>query len=148
MRVPSTSEAQNEPNVVPLIDVLLVLIIIFMLAVMKELKEQSAIFASLPQPARPTAHGAPSIVLEVGPRGYRVNQTPVAAQELDRHLRQIYDGRPDKVLFVEGDPAVSYQAVVTAMDIARGAGVRVLGLPPKRSPGQVPSGGSITSRRN
>lgn len=134
MRVSSPSEAQNEPNVIPLIDVLLVLIIIFMLAVMKELKEQAAIYASLPQPA-PTRVGAtPSIVLEVRPDGYRVNQRPVSANDLEAHLRQIYARRPDKILFVEGDPAVSYQAVITGMDIARGAGVRVLGLPPKRVP--------------
>ena len=128
----STPEAQNEPNVIPLIDVLLVLIIIFMLVVMKELKEQSVVFASLPQRASAGDAGAPSIVLQVGPDGYRLNQTPVAADALDAHLRRIYDARRDKVLFVEGDPTVSYQAVVTAMDIARGAGVRVLGLPPKR----------------
>lgn len=134
MRVPSPSEARNEPNVIPLIDVLLVLIIIFMLAVMKELKEQAAIYASLPQPARTRGGAAPSIVLEVRPDGYRVNQRPVAADDLEGHLRQIYARRPDKILFVEGDPTVSYQAVVTGMDIARGAGVRVLGLPPKRVP--------------
>lgn len=132
MTRPSAAEAQSEPNVIPLIDILLVLIIIFMLVVMKELKEQSALFASLPQPSTSRDGAAPSIVLEVGPQGYRVNQMPVAADALASHLRRIYDGRPDKILFVQGDPSVRYQAVITGMDIARGAGVRVLGLPPKR----------------
>ena len=60
-----------------------------------------------------------------------MNQTPIAKGALAAHLHGIYDGRPEKVLFVKGDPTVSYQEIITAMDVARGAGVRVLGLPPK-----------------
>ena len=133
----TTPDTQSEPNVIPLIDVLLVLIIIFFTIVaaekVKEAKDQKALYAQLPQNASPASGGAPaSIVLEVGPDGYRVNRAPVAKGALAEHLHGIYDGRPEKVLFVKGDPAVSYQEIITAMDVARGAGVRVLGLPPGR----------------
>jgi biopolymer transport protein ExbD len=50
---------------------------------------------------------------------------------LDAKLRQIYDPRPEKIIFIKGDPTVKYQSVITAMDAARGAGVLVIGVPPK-----------------
>ena len=46
-------------------------------------------------------------------------------------LKEIYDPRPEKIIFVKGDPAVKYQEVVFAMDVARGAGVKVIGVPPE-----------------
>jgi biopolymer transport protein ExbD len=130
-------EAQSEPNVLPLIDVLLVLIIVYFTAVamqkVEEAKKQKALFAQVPPAETHASSDAlASIVLEVGPDGYRVNRTLVAEDALAGHLRRIYDGRPDKVLFVKGHPGVLYQDVVTAMDIARGSGVRVLGIPPRR----------------
>lgn len=137
MKPHPTPEAQSEPNVLPLIDVLLVLIVVYFTAVavqtIEEGKNRKAVFAQVP-PAVTLAHAdaSASIVLEVGPEGYRVNRTPVAKDALAAHLRRIYDARPDKVLFVKGRPGVLYQDVVTAMDIARGSGVRVLGIPPKR----------------
>jgi biopolymer transport protein ExbD len=43
----------------------------------------------------------------------------------------VYDPRPDKIIFIKGDSAVKFQDVIMAMDIARGAGVKVIGVPPK-----------------
>jgi biopolymer transport protein ExbD len=43
----------------------------------------------------------------------------------------VYDPRPDKIIFVKGDPKATYQQIIHAMDIARGAGVVVIGVPPK-----------------
>lgn len=134
---PSTPQTQSEPNVIPFIDVLLALLVLFFTVIAiekaKEAEKQKAIFAQSPpdSAARSDASSA-SIVLEVNPDGYRVNGTRVADDELDTHLHAIYVARPDKVLFVKGDPAVTYQEVITAMDIARGAGVRVLGILPRR----------------
>jgi biopolymer transport protein ExbD len=137
MKPQPTPEAQSEPNVLPLIDVLLVLIVVYFTAVatqkVEEGKKQKALFAQVPPAVtQASTDASASIVLEIGPEGYRVNRTPVAEDALAAHLRRIYDGRPDKVLFVKGDPGVRYQQVVTAMDIARGSGVLVLGIPPKR----------------
>lgn len=137
MKAHPSPQAQSEPNVLPLIDVLLVLIVVYFTAVaahkVEEGRKRKAVFAQVP-PAitQPSPGASASIVLEVGPEGYRVNRTPVAEDALADHLRGIYDARPDKVLFVKGDPGVRYQTVITAMDIARGSGVRVLGIPPKR----------------
>ncbi len=123
----------NEPNVVPMIDIMLVLLIIFM--IMQPMMRK-AIDLQLPdpQPNVVTANTASDqIVLEVLPDGkFMINkQEPFGKEALDKQLRDIYDPRPEKILFVKGDPKVQYQDVIYAMDVSRGAGVKVIGIPPK-----------------
>jgi biopolymer transport protein ExbD len=92
--------------------------------------QRRTVDAQLPDSAAHPGPDAPAIVLEVGPGStYRVNRQPVAPMGLHAHLEGIYRGRPDRTLLVRGDRAASYQEVITAMDVARGAGVRVIGLP-------------------
>ena len=122
-----TPALSSEMNVTPMIDVLLVLLIIFMAAIPSMRK---AIDAQLPDHSPTTGEGAPSIVLELADDGsMRVNQQLVAAGGLHAALRAVYDGRRDKVLFVKGSRKVRYATVLAAMDVARGAGVEVIGLP-------------------
>jgi biopolymer transport protein ExbD len=124
---------QNDINVTPMIDVLLVLLIIFMMIVPNARK---AVDVQLPDPTPSTAPATQSdqIVLEVLPGGnYTINTQPVTRANLPARLKQLYDPRPEKVIFVKGDPTVKYQAVIEAMDVARGAGVKVIGVPPKET---------------
>jgi biopolymer transport protein ExbD len=122
----------NEINVTPMIDVLLVLLIVFMMAVPMLRK---AIDVQIPDPT-PTEQvqqeQSDQIVLQVLPgEQYKVNSEAVTAANLHQFLKDVYDGRPNKIIFVKGDPTVKYQDVVHAMDVARGAGVKVIGIPPK-----------------
>ncbi|MEO6865472.1 MAG: biopolymer transporter ExbD [Gemmatimonadaceae bacterium] len=123
----------SEPNLTPMIDVLLVLLIIFMVIVPTARK---AIDVQLPDPT-PQPVAAPSsdqIVLEVQKDGsYLINKQPVSggATGLSQMLHTTFDTRPEKIMFVKGDPAAKYQQVIQAMDIARGAGVLVIGVTPK-----------------
>jgi biopolymer transport protein TolR len=124
----------NEPNVTPMIDVLLVLLIIFMLVVPMSRK---AIDLQLPDPTeqQSSATPPPQIVLEVLPGGrFAVNKEPLNKTTLAPRLKEIYDGRPEKIIFVKGDPKVKYSEVIYAMDVARGAGVKVIGVSPKDQP--------------
>lgn len=124
----------NEPNVTPMIDVLLVLLIIFMLVVPMSRK---AIDLQLPDPTeqQSSATPPPQIVLEVLPgEKYLVNKEPQTKANLQKRLKEIYDGRPEKIIFVKGDPKVKYSDVIFAMDVARGAGVKVIGVSPKEQP--------------
>lgn len=123
----------NEPNMTPMIDVLLVLLIIFMMIVPASRK---TIDIQLPDPNPQTQPANPSndqIVLEVLPNGYyEVNNEAVQGGRdgLLQRLTDIYTGRPDKIIFVKGAPDVKFQDVIFAMDQARGAGVKVIGVPP------------------
>ena len=122
----------NDINVTPMIDVLLVLLITFMAAIPSMRK---SIDLQLPDPT-PQQSVAPSqsnqIVMEVGPNNYyALNKEVVPKENLAARLKSIYDGRPEKIIFVKGDSTLKYEDVIWAMDIARGAGVKVIGIPPK-----------------
>jgi biopolymer transport protein ExbD len=125
----------NEPNVTPMIDVLLVLLIIFMMIIPMSRK---AIDVQLPDPTPAVAPAnavSNQIVLEVKPGAngadFFVNTKPFTKADLTKGLKDIYDPRPEKIIFIKGDPQVTYQDVIFAMDAARGAGVKVIGATPK-----------------
>ena len=122
---------KSEPNVVPMIDILLVLLIIFMMMIPLS---RVAIDLQLPDPKpsdQPADPNPNQIVLEVlpGPQ-FLINKAPVSKDQLAARIKEIYDPRPDKILFVKGDPAVKYQDVIWSMDVSRGGGVKVIGIPP------------------
>ncbi len=122
----------NEPNVTPMIDVLLVLLIIFMMIIPLSRK---AIDVQLPDPT-PTKEPPPKsndqIVLEILPGPvYQVNKKVIDKDQLGRYLTDTYSPRPEKIIFIKGDPEVTYQDVIFGLDQARGAGVKVFGVTPK-----------------
>jgi biopolymer transport protein ExbD len=131
MSAGGTSGLNNDINVTPMIDVLLVLLIIFMVIVPSQRK---AVDVQLPDPTpsvQPANSTSTQIVLEVRPDGYSINKESVTKARLAARLKEIYDPRPEKIIFIKGDPKVKYQDVIYAMDLARGAGVKVIGVPPK-----------------
>ncbi len=123
----------SEPNLTPMIDVLLVLLIIFMVIVPTARK---AIDVQLPDPTPSPVTASPSdqIVLEVQKDGsYLINKQPVPSgvAGLAQMLHTTFDKRPEKIMFVKGDPTAKYQQIIQAMDVARGAGVLIIGVTPK-----------------
>ena len=129
----------SEPNVVPMIDILLVLLIIFMIT---QPLSRMALDVQVPPPDTPTTNRTPpsQIVLELGnDGGYAINGQPVPRDQLDTQIHAIYDQRPAKLLFIKAGGNRLYQDVIEAMDVARGAGVQIIGFTPReadRPPGQ------------
>lgn len=121
----------NEINVTPMIDVLLVLLIIFMMIIPMSRK---TIDANLPDPnpqVQAANDASNQIVLSVvSSELFKINQDEVNREGLFAKLRSVYDTRPDKIIFVKADSSVTYGDVIFAMDQARGAGVKVIGVAP------------------
>jgi biopolymer transport protein TolR len=121
----------SEPNVVPMIDILLVLLIIFMIT--QPLSRMALDVQVPPQDTPATTKAPPSqIVLELSDDGgYAINGQPVPKNQLDTQIHAIYDARPAKLLFIKAGPNRIYQDVIEAMDVARGAGVQIIGFTPR-----------------
>ncbi len=134
MSVGGSGSLNNEPNVVPMIDVMLVLLIIFMVM---QPTVRRAVDLQLPDPNPQIATAntvSDQIVLEILPNDqYAINKENVPKDNLAARIKGIYDPRPEKIMFVKGDPTVKYQNVIWAMDQARGSGVKVLGVTPPES---------------
>lgn len=117
-----------EPNMTPMIDVLLVLIVIFMIA---QPMMQKTMDIQLPKEEKnPNQQQQPTtnIVLQIESGGvYKINTLQVTQAQLQSKLNDIYRNRPQKIIFVKASPDVVYQDVIAAMDAARGAGVKVIG---------------------
>jgi biopolymer transport protein ExbD len=132
----------SEINMTPMIDVLLVLLVIFIIT---QPMLQLSIDVQLPKENQEetTAPPLPPIVLEISAAGtYALNSQPVAEANLASFLANVYGQRPDKVMFVKAANQVPFGKVINALDIARGAGVEVLGaVLPSSADAFAPGGG-------
>jgi biopolymer transport protein TolR len=129
MSTPIHAVPVAEPNMTPMIDVLLVMIIVFMVMMVQVHHSMDVV---LPDVCRGVCAGGDGIVLEVLPgQEYRLNGQIVAARELATKLTAVYEGRPEKVIQIAAGSRVRYDDVMHAMDVAKTAGVRVIGIAPK-----------------
>jgi biopolymer transport protein TolR len=125
MQVGGKGGAFAEMNVVPLIDILLVLLVIFMIIP----HEQKGLVAQIPQPAPSTSPALPDegvIVVQVQNSGeLRINEQPVTWDDLGNRLEDIFKLRATKVAFIRGDALVEFALVARIVDVMHGSGISV-----------------------
>jgi len=117
----------SDVNVVPLIDILLVLLVIFMIIP----HQQMGLQANLPQPAGPQDPVAPPepIVVQLAADGtVRINGSVVPLDELRGRLERIFALRAHRVAFLQGDRSLEFQAVAQVLDLMHLAGISPVGL--------------------
>src|SRR5688500_9755107 len=118
-----------EPNVTPMIDVMLVLLIIFMIVIPTI---EAGFTAQPPQGInlKPQQEEDQDQVLGIDANGqYYLNKAPIRNEQLLSHLKAIYDVRTiDKILYVKAHKELEYGVIQDAMAIAAEAGVRKTGM--------------------
>ena len=131
MSVGQKGGAMADMNIVPLIDILLVLLIIFM-AITPTIS--MGLNALVPQPAPPNQANqqelqAKTIVVQVFNNGkVKINEEDSSWDALQARLDQIFKQRAEKIAFVKGDDTVFFGDVAKAIDIMRAAGIDKVGL--------------------
>lgn len=116
----------SEINVVPLVDVVLVLLLIFMLTAPMMYR---GIDVNLPRTtSKPTAVEERMVLTLTRDQVIYLNDRPVPLAGLDAQIRNTMKNRGDKTLYLKADQSLSYGFVVETMDRVRRAGVERLGM--------------------
>jgi biopolymer transport protein ExbD len=131
MAVGGKKGVKSDPNIVPLIDILLVLLIIFMVI---QPRIPNGLDALVPQPNpnqpdEPQEVDVRTVIVSIDATGgLKINQDDVPKEYLGSRLEEIFKTRAERTMFVRGDKEISFGAVAEVIDIAKGAGIDKIGL--------------------
>ena len=120
------TSVKSEPNVVPMIDIMLVLLIIFMIV--------TPLLASGFRATMPKADNLDQspeqedeVMLGIDEEGrFFLNTPAISDEQLEDQLRSMFAGREDKILYLKADNQIKYGRVQEGIEIARQAGARVV----------------------
>jgi biopolymer transport protein TolR len=115
-----------EINIIPLVDVTLVLLLIFMLTAPLMYR---GIDVNLPKTSgKPTAVEERMVLTLTQEHSVYLNDKLVPIATLEQHLQNAFKNRRDKTLYLRADQALQYGFVVETMDRVRRSGIEKLGM--------------------
>ncbi|HVB33535.1 MAG TPA: biopolymer transporter ExbD [Patescibacteria group bacterium] len=135
----------SEPNVVPMTDVMLVLLIIMMVITPMLQKGMSVDLAKTNNPVKmPDANKDDAIIVSVARDGsIYLKSKRIDISQLTSDVQSAVQNRLNKVVFIKSDQRAKYGAVVQAVDDIRAAGVEQLGLITQKSPRTLTGGPNL-----
>jgi biopolymer transport protein ExbD len=144
---PKAQDVMSAPNIIPMADIMLVLLIIFMVVTPMLQKGASVDLATVDNPIEMKgADEEDAIVIAVGRDGtIFMGSQKIDRSQITKQLKDKLSNRSDKTVYVNSDRRAKFGDVVAVVDEIRAAGVDQLGLltekSEKKTPGQRPSGG-------
>src|SRR5215475_107255 len=129
MGVGGKSGVTAEPNVVPLIDILLVLLVIFMIIP----HNQTGLDTVLPQSAvDPPPPQDFVVVVQIQQDGsLKINEEPISLERLSPRLEEVFKERARRIAFIRGEAPVEFRTVARVVDVMRELDLSVGLLTPK-----------------
>jgi biopolymer transport protein TolR len=120
----------SEINVVPMVDVMLVLLIIFMVAAPML---QRGVEVNLPVAGRSTEISSERVFLDV-PKSFSddrrvfIDKEPIRIDILAERIRQLMLTRTDKTVYLRGDGGITYQELMDVIDGLKDGGIQNIGM--------------------
>lgn len=128
VEVGGTKDFKSEPNVVPLCDVLLVLLIIFMVVTPML---QKGVDVRLPEAFNTVNQPDPAnqVVLAIKyNKDIYLNQDRVTKDNLKQKIEEAFENRTDRTLYLKADIELEYGEILPLINIVREAGIEIIGI--------------------
>jgi len=118
----------SEMNVVPLIDILLVLLVIAMIVQVHTVGEEALIPQTMAETSRPPVPDDVVVIQVLADGTLKINQEPVTFEKLGPRIEEIFKQRASRIAFIRGDQPVEFGVVANVIDVMHTSGIASVGL--------------------